>query len=191
MFPLGQGNSKNKFPSLRVKCHQCYQPMPHSLIQKHAEAEVFARYDRALCHRLLDQEKSILKCAFDDCDGAEWTDDPDCARSQKFRCPTCDRETCLDCHGPLQNHLDRPCPAGKNAQNPFRTKLAETRSKFKLKTKNKCPKCPVRYEKIEGCDHIVCGSRFSGGDFPGKSYLDSVAAHTSDTESDVEYCRWL
>lgn len=191
MFPFSKGDSKDNFPSLDVKCHQCYQTMPHSLIQKHAEAEIFENYDRAVCRRFLGQENSILKCAFDDCDGAEWTDDPGCMKSQKFRCPTCNRDTCLDCHGPLQNHLDRPCPAGKHARNPLRMKLAETRSRFKLKTKNKCPKCPIRYEKIEGCDHIVCGSRLSGGDFPGRLHLEFVVAPSSGTDTDIKHCRWL
>lgn len=168
MFPLSKGDSNHNFPSMTVRCYQCYQALPHSIVQKYADPEAFEAYDQALFQRYLDQNETIQNCAFEDCDGAEWTDDPDCVKSKVFHCPACNRDTCLECHGPLQNHQNRSCPTGKDARNPMRIRLAETRSKFRIKTKNKCPKCPIRYEKMNGCDHIICGSWHSEGDFLGK-----------------------
>lgn len=172
MFPLNQEGTERKFPSIKVRCwsFHCHQILSHATIQKYAEAEAFNTYDRELCQLYLEQTKSTLRCAFENCDGAEWTDNAECEKSRIFHCPSCGRDTCLECNGPYQMHLDRPCPVGKDARNPIRIKLAETRSKLKLKTKNKCPQCPLRYEKMGGCDHIVCGSRYSVNDFPGKSY---------------------
>lgn len=160
MFPLNQEDTKRAFPAMAVGCWSanCRQPLPHHIIQQHADTEIFHDYDQAICQRHFKQDGSILKCASDGCVGAAWMDDSDCVETKIFNCPICDQDTCLECNGLYRIHLSRPCPAGKNASKPLRTKLAELSSKLRLKLANKCPNCSVRYEKMSGCDHIACGS---------------------------------
>lgn len=172
MFPLDQDAFKHKFPSPTVRCWSwhCRQTIPHHLVQKYTDPEAFSIYDQQLCRRYLQTDESVFKCAFEDCNGAEWAENKDCINSNIFRCPVCSRDTCRECNGPYEMHSDRPCPAGENHRNPPRVKLEETRSKIKLKMKHKCPNCPLRYEKISGCDHIVCGGGSSvEGGHTGKS----------------------
>lgn len=171
MFPHESENKdvKYKFPSMTVKCWApgCPATLTHHVVQKYADYEVFRIYDLALCQRSLHDLDSIMKCATLGCPGAEWIDPVLSANSKIFLCPVCHQQTCRDCDDLYDRHLNLPCPATERKKRA-KFVLEEAASENVLRTKDKCPRCPVRYERISGCDQITCGknahsSQRSGG----------------------------
>ncbi|OAL39044.1 hypothetical protein AYO20_01795 [Fonsecaea nubica] len=138
MFPQGG----DKFPSAKVKCWatNCSKTLDHSVIQSLAQSERFTIYDAALAQMLLNDGENMAKCAKPKCIGATWLGDED-KNTTIFACDVC----------------DEPCPQGDEARGIERRREEEAATAALLAQGKKCPKCRLPFERIEGCDHIVCG----------------------------------
>lgn len=158
MFPLGAGDIQSRFPADKVRCWSpgCVRILSHSEIQKHADPAVFEVYDRALCQRALVRDATVVQCANSDCQCFTWIDDKLIKDLQRFRCPECCRQTCRDCNDLYEKHFGQVCPSRKKRLSA-KYQLEEFASKLTLARKHKCPECSLKYEKIDGCDHITCG----------------------------------
>lgn len=161
MFPIYLEEIRHKFPSSSIKCWalKCSEVLDHHIIQKYADVGTFRMYDLALCQRYYEEDPTIAKCAFSDCTGACWIDKTECTNSKILCCPVCGRDTCVQCDRPYETHSNRPCP--RRSRNPNKIRLEEIASRIKMSSKHKCPKCPLRYEKIGGCDRIICGGSYT------------------------------
>jgi len=82
----------------------------------------------------------IMKCPSDDCRGF---------LSTAWKCGTCQKFFCADCHAEKNGHKDdeHTCNADAKA----------TAAMIKQETKP-CPKCGIRISKIDGCDQMWCVS---------------------------------
>ncbi|EXJ61772.1 hypothetical protein A1O7_02202 [Cladophialophora yegresii CBS 114405] len=155
MFP--QGN--DRFPSAKVKCWaaNCADMLGHSVLQEHATPERFVVYDASLAQLCLNDGANTVKCANSGCTGAAWLDEDEDKAITIVRCPVCAEDTCIQCNQLYDRHRDEPCPRGEEALGAERRRAEEAATAAVLATGKKCPKCRLPYERIEGCDHIVCG----------------------------------
>ena len=80
----------------------------------------------------------VMKCPGEDCRGF---------LSSAWKCGTCQKSFCSDCHARKQSHKDEEhvCEADAKATASMISK--ETRP---------CPKCGIRISKIDGCDQMWC-----------------------------------
>ncbi|KIW85059.1 hypothetical protein Z517_00447 [Fonsecaea pedrosoi CBS 271.37] len=154
MFPQGG----DKFPSAKVKCWatNCSKTLDHSVIQSLAQSERFTIYDAALAQMLLNDGENMAKCAKPKCIGATWLGDED-KNTTIFACDVCGEFTCIQCNQLYDMHRDEPCPQGEEARGIERRREEEAATAALLAQGKKCPKCRLPFERIEGCDHIVCG----------------------------------
>lgn len=171
MFPLGDGDIKDRFPADLVRCWApgCLMPLNHSEIRKFSDPEVFEVYDQALLERALARDETIVQCAGQDCCCISWVDENAIKSLERFRCPECCRETCRDCNDLYEKHLGQDCPSRKKRVST-KTRIEEFASRMRVARKHKCPSCSLRYEKVDGCDHITCGRTTWEQYYYGKLY---------------------
>jgi hypothetical protein len=82
----------------------------------------------------------IMKCPGEDCRGF---------LSTAWKCGTCQKFYCADCHGQKAGHQDDAHVCNPDAK--------ATAAMIKQETKP-CPKCGIRISKIDGCDQMWCVS---------------------------------
>ncbi|KIY02467.1 uncharacterized protein Z520_02606 [Fonsecaea multimorphosa CBS 102226] len=154
MFPQGG----DKFPSAKVKCWapNCSEILNHSVVQAFAECERFTIYDAGLAQMFLNDGENMAKCAKPKCTGATWLGDED-KNTTIIMCDVCGESTCIQCNQLYDMHRDEPCPQGEEAKGIERRREEEAATAALLAKGKKCPKCKLPFERIEGCDHIVCG----------------------------------
>ena len=155
MFP----QANDRFPSSKVKCWapNCAETLAHSIIQLHASPARFAVYDDSLTQLCLQDGTNTIKCARPGCTGAAWVDEEEDRDVTIARCPVCESDTCIQCNQLYDMHREEPCPQGEEARGAERRREEEAATARLMATGKKCPKCQLPYERIEGCDHIVCG----------------------------------
>ena len=107
--------------------------------------DLLERYDIYLTNLLLEGMDEFVWCAYGCGSGQLHLID-----SNKVDCIHCDRSTCF------QHHI--PWHEGVTCEEYDRLDLSnDPMSKKYLKTFSKqCPKCRVKIEKIDGCDHMTC-----------------------------------
>jgi hypothetical protein len=91
-------------------------------------------------------KRFIKSCSRDDCRGF---------LSSSWKCGTCNRYTCSDCHEPKNGRVDEDHVCDKDAVETVKFLVIDTRP---------CPKCAIPIHKIDGCDQIFCvqcGTAFS------------------------------
>jgi hypothetical protein len=155
MFP----QSDDRFPSATVKCWaaNCKEALPHSILQSLAPIARFQIYDLNLAQLYLNDGTSTVRCASPDCSGAAWLDPEEDKDITIISCPRCSVDTCIQCNQLYAKHQDMPCPQGEEARGAERRREEEAATMRVLASGKKCPKCQLVYERISGCDHIVCG----------------------------------
>jgi hypothetical protein len=82
----------------------------------------------------------IMKCPFEGCRGF---------LSSAWKCGTCQKFFCADCHAEKAGHQDDTHVCNPDAK--------ATAAMIKQETKP-CPKCGIRISKIDGCDQMWCVS---------------------------------
>ncbi|KAJ9606019.1 hypothetical protein H2200_009868 [Cladophialophora chaetospira] len=155
MFP----QSDDRFPSAKVKCWapNCPEILSHSVLQMHAKQNRFAVYDASLAQLYINDGANTAKCANPGCIGATWLDEEEDRDITIITCPVCDEDTCIQCNQLYDKHRDEPCPVGEEARGAERRQQEEAATAALMANGKKCPKCQLPFERIEGCDHIVCG----------------------------------
>lgn len=161
MFPSDNEQNRFRFPASRVICWapNCNEQLLTSTIQKYANAGMFLRYTSALDAQFLREDQSTLHCATENCPGAFWFDAEDEVPKIVF-CKICRNNLCTECKDAYVKHMDRPCPsvaAQRRRAKDARLRKEEELSAAALRSGTSCPKCALPYQKISGCDHIVCG----------------------------------
>lgn len=161
MFPSDDQRTKYRFPASRITCWapNCNEQLSTSTIQKFANPQVFLRYTSALDAQFLREDQSTLHCANESCPGAFWFDANDDVPKVVF-CKICRHDTCTECKDLYAKHENRPCPsvaAQRRRAKDARLRKEEELSAAALRSGTSCPRCSLPYQKISGCDHIVCG----------------------------------
>lgn len=82
----------------------------------------------------------IMKCPAEECRGF---------LSSAWKCGTCQKFFCADCHAQKESHQDDTHVCNPDAK--------ATAAMIKQETKP-CPKCGIRISKIDGCDQMWCVS---------------------------------
>lgn len=82
----------------------------------------------------------IMKCPAEECRGF---------LSTAWKCGTCQKFFCADCHGEKAAHQDEAHVCNPDAKATAAMIRQETRP---------CPKCGIRISKIDGCDQMWCVS---------------------------------
>ncbi len=82
----------------------------------------------------------IMKCPSDGCRGF---------LSTAWKCGTCQKFFCADCHAEKSGHKDETHTCNEDAK--------ATAAMIRQETKP-CPKCGIRISKIDGCDQMWCVS---------------------------------
>ncbi|KAG1358864.1 RBR-type E3 ubiquitin transferase [Cocos nucifera] len=142
-----------------VKCPEinCKGVLEPEFCREIVPAEVFERWENALCESMLLESKKFY-CPFKDC-SALLVDDGE-ERVAQSECPNCRRLFCAQCK--VAWHLGLSCKEyqrlGADERGREDLMLMEIANKKKWQ---KCPRCKFLVEKTEGCLHITCRSAFS------------------------------
>jgi hypothetical protein len=104
-----------------------------------AEAKMI-QAQRILTGRERETRQFIMKCPSEGCRGF---------LSSAWKCGTCQKFFCADCHGEKAGHKDDAHTCNEDAKATASMIRTETRP---------CPKCGIRISKIDGCDQMWCTS---------------------------------
>jgi len=122
---------------------QRLQPITRGLAEKKLEIRTLERDMRSAHAILTGQEKPearqfIMKCPAEECRGF---------LSSAWKCGTCDKFFCSDCHAQKSGQRDELHVCNEEAK--------ATAAMIRQETKP-CPKCGIRISKIDGCDQMWC-----------------------------------
>ncbi|GLE01372.1 hypothetical protein PINS_up010202 [Pythium insidiosum] len=127
--------------------HGCKEAVPDSVFRKMLTAEEFARYSRFVLRSYVDINKCVQWCPSAGCTKAISS----AGGLSTVRC-TCGCIFCLRCGE--EAHAPVTCEQLQTWQEKCRNE-SETANWILANTK-KCPKCAVRIEKNQGCNHMTC-----------------------------------
>lgn len=138
----------------KVRCPEinCKGVLEPEFCKEIVPAEVFVRWENALCESML-LESKIFYCPFKDC-SALLVDDGEETVAQS-ECPNCRRLFCGQCK--VAWHSGVSCEEyqslGANERKEEDLMLMKIAKKKKWQ---KCPSCKFLVEKTQGCLHITC-----------------------------------
>lgn len=126
-------------------------------------ADVFERWDKALCESLILSSEKVY-CPFEDCPGMLVVDDDDQggndAKVTQTECPSCHRLFCAQCK--VTWHAGIGCQEFQSFGNTTTKKKSSDEEDAmlirmaKIKQWRRCPRCKMYVEKRDGCMHIRC-----------------------------------
>ncbi len=119
------------------------RPITRDLAEKKLEIRTLERAVNTARAILTGQEKPearqfIMKCPAEECRGF---------LSSAWKCGTCDKFFCSDCHAQKAGQRDEAHVCNEEAK--------ATAAMIRQETKP-CPKCGIRISKIDGCDQMWC-----------------------------------
>jgi E3 ubiquitin-protein ligase RNF217 len=151
---------------LKIECPACSQDINSSTILYNSELPVSIRerYQQILAQDLSEKQNTFIKLC-PHCNFITILDENALViREKKFRrssqewirCEQCDKEWCWSCYAP--SHPNETCRHFKKNHSQLDI-WARTRRSDKNNQRNaqRCPKCSIYIEKIDGCDHMMCG----------------------------------
>ncbi|KAI3912883.1 hypothetical protein MKW98_012825 [Papaver atlanticum] len=133
----------------------CKQTLEPNLCRDIIPAQVFDRWENALCESLILASQKIY-CPFKDC-SVMLVNDDDGVIIRESECPHCRRLFCAQCKVPWHSDLD--C----NEYQDMKRGGLEDMLLIKLAEKKKwrrCPRCKYYVEKKDGCLHITCRCKY-------------------------------
>ncbi|KAI3856524.1 hypothetical protein MKX03_028366 [Papaver bracteatum] len=132
----------------------CAETLEPHLCRDIIPAQVFDRWDNALCESLILVSHKIY-CPFNDCSAMLVNDDEEVI-IKETECPHCNRLFCAQCKVPWHSDLDcNQYQEMKRGQDDMLLiKLAE-KQKWR-----RCPRCKYYVEKMYGCLKITCRCKF-------------------------------
>ncbi|TVU09538.1 hypothetical protein EJB05_43021 [Eragrostis curvula] len=114
-------------------------------------SELFDRWSVALCEDVVRRDK--FYCPFKDCSALLINDGA--VKIRKTECPHCHRLFCASCSVPW--HQGMKCKEFKKLGDDEKGEDDLTLKKLANKEKwQRCPKCKVYVERVEGCVYIAC-----------------------------------
>ncbi|CAF0915707.1 unnamed protein product [Adineta ricciae] len=112
------------------------------------DKKVFDRYDRFILHRQLEQMDEFIWCSNPDCGMGQLSDSG--SENNIITCFNCHKRTCFTHRVPWHE--------GLTCAEYDETKDADDEASqlWMIQNSKKCPNCPYRIEKNDGCDHMKC-----------------------------------
>ena len=153
IFPDGQQNRARSSP--RCWAQKCSATLNHAEVQQYLDTHLFQEYDSKLALQLLHSNSQSARCAnrATKCGGGAWFSNADLEELTFFRCPVCQKLTCLQCNSLYEpSHLSTPCPVGLHKKR----EQEDEQSEDVVKKISKTCECGARIQKSDGCDHMTC-----------------------------------
>jgi len=152
-------NSKAK-----IECPSCSQEINSSSILYNNEIpmNIRERYQEILAQDLADNQDAFIKLC-PHCNFITILDENHPIINRKkfrrpsvewLRCEQCTKDWCWHCYAPA--HPDETCRQYKKNQSQLDQWAKIRRSDNQQRNAQRCPKCSIYIEKIDGCDHMHC-----------------------------------
>jgi len=150
---------------VQIECPACSEDMNSSAILYNNEIPVSMRerYQQRLAQNLSEQENTCIKlcphCNFitilDENDSVILAKKSRRSPQQWVHCEQCNKEWCWSCYAP--SHPHETCRQFKKHHTHVDLWAKIRRSENNnQRNAQRCPKCSIYIEKIDGCDHMVC-----------------------------------
>uniref|UniRef100_A0ACD5Y216 Uncharacterized protein n=1 Tax=Avena sativa TaxID=4498 RepID=A0ACD5Y216_AVESA len=114
---------------------------------------LFHRWGAALCDMALEEIK--FYCPFKDCSALLVDDEPGPGREAKVECPHCKRMFCAKCKVPWHDGVEcadfQRLGDDERGQEDLLLRKVAQQSKWQ-----RCPKCKIYVERVDGCTFIAC-----------------------------------
>ena len=125
---------------INMHCPHCIDSLDNEIIQENVDKEAFEKFLRFVDNNKVLSNKMLRFC-------------PKCNQiihlnnenDEKAACSNCKTEMCTKCNHPF--HSNKTCE---------KVLEGEFKSWSNKKEVQRCPKCKVLIEKIEGCNHMTC-----------------------------------
>ena len=191
----------------KIGCPRCSQDIDSSVILYNDELpkEVRARYQEILAENLSDNH--IKLCPY--CNYITILDEKHASMYQKksrrssrqwIVCHECKKEWCWSCYSP--SHPSQTCQQFKNGEILLDLWAETRRVDDQKRNAQRCPKCNIYIEKIDGCDHMTCtkcdstfcyrcGSRMRLPAYIGHDATYSIFGCKYKLYPDCALLRWL
>ncbi|CAF1286530.1 unnamed protein product [Rotaria magnacalcarata] len=151
---------------VNIECPACSQDFNSSAVLYNNELPISIRerYQQLLAQQLSEKQNTSLKLC-PHCNFITVLDeDNPLVTGKKLRgsfqqwihCEQCDQDWCWSCYSP--SHPNETCREFKKNHSQLDV-WAKTRRTDNRNQRNarRCPKCSIYIEKIDGCDHMICG----------------------------------
>lgn len=150
---------------VNIECPACSQDLNSSAILYNNELPLSIRehYQQILAQKLSEKQNTCIKLC-PHCNYITLLDEDNSlvhgkksrrSSLQWIRCEQCDQEWCWTCYAP--SHPNETCRQFKKNHSQLdswaRTRRADNRNQ---RNAQRCPKCSIYIEKIDGCDHMLC-----------------------------------
>ncbi|CAF4533416.1 unnamed protein product [Rotaria sp. Silwood1] len=150
---------------VKIECPACSHELNSSTILYNNELPITIRerYQQILAQDLSEKQNTCIKLC-PHCNFITILDENNpLVRGKKYRrssipwirCEQCDQEWCWSCYSP--SHPDETCRQFKKNHTELdvwaKTRRSENRNQ---RNAQRCPKCSIYIEKIDGCDHMIC-----------------------------------
>ena len=149
---------------VRIECPACSEDFNSSTILYNNELplSIRERYQQLLAQDLAEKSNTLIKlcphCNFitilDENDPMVRKKKPRHTFEQWIDCEHCGKQWCWPCYAPA--HPNRSCEQMKKNHSQLETWAKTRRSDNNQRNAQRCPKCSIYIEKIDGCDHMVC-----------------------------------
>eukprot|EP01083_Nonionella_stella_P142658 441846_1 len=140
---------------LKVKCidPRCEREVKENEILNFlTDSELREKFIRFKRQKLLMLDENARFCLTADCDGYMIGS----RLKPKLTCEECKTTICFNCSKLWHGYFTK-CSSAQTAEDANEAKFIEWESEKKEGVK-KCPKCKIRIEKNEGCNHMTCQS---------------------------------
>jgi E3 ubiquitin-protein ligase RNF217 len=149
---------------VKIECPACIQDINSSSILYNCElpTSIRERYQQILARDLSEKQNTFIKlCPY--CNFITILDENDpiiCGKKSRhssqewIHCEQCDKEWCWSCYSP--SHPNETCRQFKKNHTQLDMWAKIRRSDNQQRNAQRCPKCSIYIEKIDGCDHMLC-----------------------------------
>jgi E3 ubiquitin-protein ligase RNF217 len=149
---------------VKIECPACSQDINSSTILYNNEIPVSIRerYQEILAQDLAEKQNAYIKLC-PHCNFITILDENDPIINRKksrnppegwIRCEQCTKEWCWQCYAP--SHPNETCRQFKKNHTQLDMWAKIRRSDNQQRNAQRCPKCSIYIEKIDGCDHMLC-----------------------------------